>query len=208
VLSLHLSEYFESERDVAEHTIVRIQRSDIPHILLENRFLELFSKPMEIREAFMDNRAAQSDHKVVYAISEDGALYDYFELILPTGSVLSRRTKTGLHISTSRFALTITPEFHGLSTLFPDMFDELYLGKQFNEVNPYIVRIRLQIEFKWWAFLTATGWDYYKWLDSFLDKFTDAFSFDDFIASIGWNYAVSSAIAVKNLTKSQAADAG
>lgn len=207
-LSLHLSAYFDSKLNIEEHTIVRIQRPDIPHLLLENRFLELFSKPMELREAFIGKKEAvirgnteQKVAKVVSATGKDGAIYDGFELILPTGSNLHRKAKAELQISTSRFTMSITPEFHGYSSMLPDMFETLYLAAQDKQLNPYGVQIHLRIEFKWWAFLTSSGWVYYKWLDSFLDELTAAISFEDFIAEIGWNHAVSSALAAVTLSK-------
>jgi hypothetical protein len=197
-LSLHLSEYFDSNRAIEEHTIVRVQRTDIPHILLQNRFLELFSKPMEMREAFMGHCPSKDGHKVVYAMGKDGAFFDHFELILPKGSSVSRSDAAGLRIATSRFNLTIKPVFLGFSDVLPHKFEELYLGKQFGEVDAYIMGVELHVQFKWWAFMTGKGWDYYEWLDSFLDQLTAAFSFEDFISAIGWEATVSVVIANEN----------
>ena len=53
-LSLHLSSYFNNSK----HDRKRLQefsRRDIPAVLLDNRLLELFSKPMEQREAFVSD---------------------------------------------------------------------------------------------------------------------------------------------------------
>lgn len=207
-LSLHLSEYFESNREVDENAIVRIQRSDIPHILLENRFLEQFSRPMELREAFLDHGPDGSNEKVVSATGSDGAVFERFELILPRHSTIMRAGHVALHIATRRFTLTFAPEFHGFSTVFPHKFEELYLGKRFNVIHPYIVTVRVETKFKWWALLTGKGWDYYEWLDSFLDELAASLSFDEFISSIGWDVAVSSAIASENLSRIVTKNAG
>lgn len=207
-LSLHLSAYFDSYREVDEDTIVRVQRTDIPHILLQNRFLDLFSKPMEMREAFMEHGPSEHGHKVVYATGKDGAFFDHFELILPKGSSVTRSDATGLRIATSRFELTVLPLFQGFSENLPHRFEELYLGKRFGQVSPYVIGVELKVKFRWWAFLTGKGWDYYEWLDSYLDELTTAFSFDDFIKSIGWDTTLSVVIANENRLRKASANVG
>jgi hypothetical protein len=51
-LSFHLDSHFSSNYRVVEDEIARIGRKEIPSVLLENHFLELFSRPMEEREPF------------------------------------------------------------------------------------------------------------------------------------------------------------
>lgn len=198
-LSLHLSEYFQSERRIDDETVIRVQRRDIPQLLLDNRFLELFSKPMNEREAFMDHDDDEHGGRIVWATGEDGQLFDLFELILPKGSKLSRMEKNGLRIDTSRFGLLLQAEFDRSSTNFPSKFEELYLGKKFTDVHPFLVRLKIQVDFKWWSIGTRTGWDYYEWLDSFLEKLESHFSFDHFIDSSGWHTAHTTAIAWRNI---------
>jgi len=197
-LSLHLSAYFDSERDVDESAVVRVNRRDIPQVLLENRFLELFSKPMETREAFMDHSSGEEAHTVVYATGKDGAFFDHFELVLPAGSKVERQRDSGLRIETSRFTLTVSPKFPGTATLFPNNFEELYLKRSFNDLDLYGVRLHVKVEFKWRSFLTGNGWDHYEWLDSFLDELVSTFHFDEFLSKIQWEAAASVAIALKN----------
>jgi len=198
-LSLHLSEYFESERRIDDETVIRVQRRDIPQLLLDNRFLELFSKPMNEREAFMDHDDDEHGGRIVWARGENGQLFDLFELILPKGSKVSRMSKNALRIDTSRFGLLLQAEFDRSSSNFPSEFEELYLGKKFMEVHPFLLRLRVQIDFKWWSIVTRTGWDYYEWLDSFLEKLESHFSFDHFIESSGWPTAHTTAIAWRNI---------
>lgn len=207
-LSLHLSAYFDSERDVEEHTVVRVNRVDIPQILLQNRFLELFSKPMDMREAFMESEGNKDQDRVVYATGKDGAFFDHFELILPPKSRVTRSSDSGIQIETSRFKIAFTPEFHGMSALLPNRFEELYMGRKFNELDLYSVKLRVKVEFKRLAFLTGTGWDYYEWLDSFLDELASDFSIDDFSRRISWESAVSVAIAHERLLARTAKSAG
>ena len=89
-LSLHLSEYFVSERSVPDEAVARIKRRDIPQVLLDNHFLDLFSKPMSEREAFTDHDD-DDGRKVVAAWGPNGEVFDQFELILPKGSSLTRK---------------------------------------------------------------------------------------------------------------------
>jgi len=49
----HLTDYFNEDRFSAEY-LKKYERSDIPDILLRNRFLETFSRPMNERSAFAD----------------------------------------------------------------------------------------------------------------------------------------------------------
>lgn len=188
-LTLHLSAYFDSERDVEEHTVTRVERADIPQVLLQNRLLELFSKPMEMREAFMDHHPEGENVRVVYATGADGALFDHFELVLPARSHVTRLPTTGFRIETPRFKLVVNPEFVGTSTIFPSRFEELYLGRKFDELSLYDVRLHVAVEFKWLSFFTNKGWDYYEWLDSFLDELAKDFEFSEFLERINWEAA-------------------
>ena len=131
----------------------------------------------------------------------DGAIYDHFELILPRHSVVRRVTYCSLEIATPRFSLTVTPLMTGANKLLPDEFEELYLGRPRREIVAFGIDLELKIEFEWWSFLVLTGWEHYDWLDSFVDKLVNDFSFDAFVAAIGWRQAVAAATASHNLTR-------
>ena len=207
-LTLHLSAYFDSERAVEEHTVVRVERGDIPQVLLQNRFLELFSKPMETREAFMDHLSGDEHGQVVYATGAGGALFDHFELVLPAKSRVTRLPGAGLSIETPRFRLAIRPDFIGTSALFPSRFEELYLGRRFDELSLYGVKLHIAVEFKWLSFLTSEGWDYYEWLDSFLDELAKEFEFSEFLERVNWESAATVAIVLKHHASGRSSSAG
>lgn len=198
-LSLHLSEYFDSEREVSDETVVRIKRRDIPQVLLDNHFLELFSKPMSEREAFKHHEDDGS-RNVVSACGPHGEVFDQFELILPKGSALSREDGL-LQIRTSRYVLRIKSIYEGFNTNLPYDFEEFYLGEAFNTYSPQQVDLEVSIRFAWWSLLTPRGWDHYEWLDSFIAKLEQAFSFESFIHETGWETAHSVAIALRNANK-------
>ena len=73
-LSHHLDEYFHNK---SLENITKYERKDIPSVLLSNSFLELFSRPMNERPAFID--FGQSDNTV--AAWSGGAFYEKFSRI-------------------------------------------------------------------------------------------------------------------------------
>ena len=191
--SLHLSEHFNNNPRVSDKEVQRIGRQDVPSVLLDNRFLELFSKPMDEREAFMAQSGQAhppQDRIVVWATGKGGAIFDHFELILPTGAVISRIDPASVRVRTERLSMQIGVGFEGFSTVLPRRFGEFYLGVRFDDINSYMVNLRIDVKFAWWALFTPAGWEYYRWLDSFVEEISKAFSFERFIADVGWHAAL------------------
>jgi len=195
-LTLHLSEYFVSGVRANNDAVVTVERRDIPQLLLDNRFLELFSKDMSEREAFQYH-GEDSPGKIVFAKGSEGEIYDNFELVLPKGSSLSRHGTT-LRIHTPRFTLDIDSIYKGYSTVLPRDFEEFYLGIPSNEVDAQQVNVRVTVSFRWWSVLSSRSWEYFAWLDSFLDRLHESFHFDAFLLSIEWKTAHTTAIAIRN----------
>ena len=200
-LSLHLSDYFNKPK-YSKNMLMRLQRNDIPDILLSNRFLELFSKPMEQRAQFMErsdtkpmeewlqsmDRGDNPLHvEIVYAHGEGGALYDRFQMALPAKSELKRRDKNQIEIDTDRFRLILTTNFNGINTYIPSEFHQYVLRSgSYRDLIDFQVDVEIDVFFKLGAFLSRTGWDYYFWVDSFLDTFRRSFQRDAFFEMIGW----------------------
>jgi hypothetical protein len=223
-LSLHLSAHFDNNPEIRDSEIERIGRQDIPSILLRNRFLELFSKSMEDREAFARAPAPRSvkdlDEKrpaapsmiqvvhlqgeisqVVYQIGSSGEIFDYFELVLPARSAVSRLDETTIAIATQRFTMYIRVVYDGFGQVLPSEFAEYYLKSKPGEVHSYKIGIDIAVEFSRLSLLTSKGWEYHQWIDSFLDKLEERFSFDRFIAEIGWKTAITTVRALKSRNK-------
>jgi hypothetical protein len=76
----------------AEHkkNIIVLERDQIPNVLLHNRFLELFSKPIHDREHFIGIEETLGDDEDWYILDVDGATFRKFLLILPSKSEVSR----------------------------------------------------------------------------------------------------------------------
>jgi hypothetical protein len=152
-LSLHLSGYFVNNPKVDNQELTKIGRREIPSVLLENHFLELFSKPMEEREAFLlSSRGKRIEvhdgHNVVLATGKGGALFDHFELILPRGTTVSRMDPRSIQLKTDRFSMRIVVGFEGFSSVLPRNFERLYLGYDFRDIHAYQVDPERQADAK------------------------------------------------------------
>lgn len=186
--SLHLSSYFTEARH--SDRVVVLSRGDIPSVLLTNRLLELFSKPMEDRPAFCDrNRDLPPGSRVVAQYSSEG-MFSEFELTLPKKSKVRRTDEGHIEIETPRLviqlACDVTPWGHNL----PRGVERYVLGDEREvRVFPRKVGITIDVTFKFGSLVTATGWEDYKWLDSFESSIREKFSIDDFFERHGWSFA-------------------
>jgi hypothetical protein len=194
-LSKHLSGYFQ-EQGIAEEECQKFTRRDIPDVLLENRFLEIFSKPMEERVHFSGNEmkgfiTGPSPARVVSATGRDGVLFDLFELILPKGSNVSRSTEGFLRIETAIFTMEFRPGIEGFNTVTPLDFEKLYMDDaNWRFESPTLVRSQICVTVKRRALLLRVGWDYYRWLDSFISEYYENAQAARFFEAIGWETAV------------------
>lgn len=185
-LATHLSGHFNNNALVSEEYLVKLERKNIPEILLGNRFIDMFSRPMEEREQFLDHGSHPSHGKVVYAFGRDGAIFDHFEMILPKGSSIVRENDSSISIITNRFKLNFRSEFRGWNTNLPRRFESLYMGKEFRSISSFGVGLTVSVDFSAKSLLTAKGWEYYWWLDSFLGKLEQSFSINNFLSQISW----------------------
>lgn len=206
-LSSHLSTYF-SKDSYEKNRLDTFSRNDIPDVLLKNHFLELFSKDMEERPAFIRqdaNKEKPFPGKLVYekgddvglydrgetpfAKGEGGAIYNRFELALPEKSKLRRLEDGEIEIRTNRFCILLSVDLSKIPTYVPNEFYQfiLALDKKPKDVTEFEVEVRIGVTFKPGAFLSSKGWEYYYWIDSFLNEYEKSFSIDAFLDSIGWN---------------------
>jgi len=202
--SLHLSSYFTEVR--RSDRVMVLSRGDIPSVLLTNRFLELFSKPMEDRPAFCDtNRDLPPGSRVVAQFSSAG-MFSEFGLTLPKKSKVRRTDEGHIEIETPRLvirlACDVTPWGHNL----PRGVERFVLSDdQEARLFPRRVAITIDVTFKFGSLVTATGWEDYKWLDSFESSIREKFSIDDFFERHGWSFAQTMLLMIpsKRLTRRQ-----
>jgi hypothetical protein len=188
-LSLHLSSYFNSYPH--EDSYVReYQRKDIPTLLLENRVLALLTKPMEEREPFIkafSPKKGGPEGEVHVLYSADGAMYRRFDLALPAGTKISRPSAGTLILDNNRIRLEIRAQYEGFSAVVPFDFLDLYLGVDPFSVAPRMVRVFVEYRVKAWSLTRRSGWEYYQWVDSFVERLQGHVSADAFFHNISWD---------------------
>lgn len=190
-LSTHLIDYFADE-NFKEENLKRYGREDIPEVLLSNRFLELFSRPMEERAAFVHNTFGEERvGEVVSSYGAGGAIYGKFELILPKKSAARRPQANKVEIEMKKLMMSITVRFEGFCTVLPEGFEQYYLGisRWPDFVTEYKVNVDIQVTMKLGALFSGMGWEYYRWVDSFLDEIEGNISEDAFFKRLDWESA-------------------
>ena len=192
--SLHLSSYFHSYEEKGEEHYTTYLRADIPEILLRNRFLELFSRPMSEREAFIEKpwltiaRIGGTEQEVVTATGKGGALYDKFELALPNGSRVSRGDEAELIIETPILTLRMGATFDGFNENIPPGFVEHYMGIDDHHGFGEFFKICFEVSVRWKrrAFFSNKAWEYHGWAESFMQRIEDKVSKEAFFTRIQW----------------------
>ncbi len=191
MLSTHLTNYFSDEK-FKEENLTKFERKDIPQVLLENRFLNLFSKPMEERAASFEDRYISKSTRG--GSGERATDFSHFHLILPTKAKVSRIGENTCEITTQKFTLRVSILYLGADELLPTDFEKYYLRLQeyYQRSNPSMVKekaieIEVKVFFKNSIFFSTTGLQYYEWLDSYLDKLEEEFSTSYFFKKIGWD---------------------
>jgi hypothetical protein len=192
-LSTHLSGYFGQEPN-EKHLIKEFTRDDVPQLLLQNRVLSILCTPLEDRavfaKAFSKHDPTDPQRGVLYSLfGADGFMYSRFDLILPSGTVVSRPHPGTLRLESPRLRLEIAISYGGFLTNFPPRFEEEYLGRESDEVIPLKVDVAVTAHLKASAFLRFHGWKYYGWVDSFFDRLQNALDFEHYIEVIGWTFA-------------------
>ncbi len=189
-LSIHLTDYFNND-EFKEGELQTFQRNEIPDVLLSNRFLELFSKPMEERPCFVEHIEKDSGLSCVFASGSGDAIYEQFELVLPKKSTIKRSSDNHIQVNTNRFTMDIEVRFDGTSTNLPWGFREYYLDDN-NWLNNivYKVGVNITVRFNWLFIFSLRKWRYYSWIDSFLCSLDSEISSDKFFEKIDWNGVV------------------
>lgn len=207
-LSLHLSEYFNSD-EFEKSRLQEYKREDIPALLLKNRFLELFSRPMQDRPPFAqpETRKATVTREVwvagkqfrsgdvCYQTGPGGAIFSKFDLTLPAKSEVVEVPGGGVRINAPAIQVSIEPIFEGFHTVLPQAFVERYAKvkhyeKNGKEIQPRTyelsVGVRIASKVKMQTVLSNKSRDYHMWAESFCAELEEYFSSDAFFARISW----------------------
>jgi uncharacterized protein YlaN (UPF0358 family) len=183
------------------------EREDIPDVLLDNRFLNLFSKPMDQREAFKDSLEEEKEAGVFFEskgeetlflrYDKTGALYRRLHLVLPAGTSIKRHDPHGIVLESNHIVLNFDIIFDGYNTVLPEYFQKYYLGLdlEFISENEWLdilrfqvfeIKLKIDVKFKIRSLFSNTVWNYNKWLDTYLNSLKKEISRDYFFESINW----------------------
>jgi len=200
LLSVHLEDYF-NKKELASENLVTYDRVDIPDILLSNRFLEMFSRPMKERPAFsQENGEVRAEGKTVACYSNN-AIYEEFNLVLPKNTIVKRFGGNGIEIDAKKLKMLLEVEFGGYCTVVPFEFLEYYLCMAKDDIQErYIVfkvGLNVTISIKWMSLLSWAGREYYNWVDSFLTEIEERVSQDYYFRYIGWESAYTALMCLK-----------
>jgi hypothetical protein len=186
-LSTHLTDYFNTP-EYNDDQLKKYSREDVPDILLKNRFLELFSRPMDQRPHFVNDTLGDMPHgQIVSSFGKGGVRYDRFDLVLPCSTRVARYEDGAIQIETKRFTLCFRVKFDATMTVLPRQFEEYYLGlKNHRELAEYRVSLEMDVTFRARSYFTATGWGYHRWVDSFMTSIEEDFCEDAFLEDLNW----------------------
>ena len=187
-LSTHLTDYFNT-LDIEKNAINLIDREQLHGSILSNRFLNIFSTPMQDRSAFSEFNAHNNSENIVSSGGPGGVLFDKFELNLPSGSTINRSDKNCIDICTKNFKLSAEFSVPGFNSNSPPNFSELYLKKNDRDVSFFLVITKLSVEFSMPFLLTKRARLHDEWLDAFLRRYSRRNSFKKFIKRIDWHRA-------------------
>lgn len=162
-LDYHLNSYV-IHNEIDKNNIKVIKRDQINHDVLKNRVLELVTRDMCEREAFLDGNEIEPNGNVVYSIGKSGAIYHRIDLELPKGSKLNRNGNGYLEIDNRLFKMTLMPGFEGFST---NVANELITNRE-EYISPLLASFKVQIHIKNVFFVSNDDLALYGWLDSFL----------------------------------------
>ena len=187
-LSTHLSDYFNNT-SFDNNLLIEYERNDIPDVLLKNRFLELFSKPMKHRKSFKSENKEDLSNSIISSTSKNGAKFSRFDLKLPAKSKLIRNSNHSISLITDRFTITMNTIVGGLNTYIPFEYIENYLEIDYSsDIPAYVVRFEFEISFNTTSLLRNNSWNYYQWIDSFIQEVEKDFSEEYYFnEKIEWN---------------------
>lgn len=198
-LSMHLSTYF-NDWDEDEY-ITEYTRDHIPGVLLKNRVLNLLSTPIEQRDVFLNafpEGMNAEKGEIVSLWGSDGSMYSRFDLILPKGSKIEHDEIGHIKISTPRLTLEILNRYPGTSDHVSSSFIENYIGYGHKDVECRQVLITVKCKIKPTSLFSATGWRYYRWLDSYRSRARHEMHFEQFQEDIKWSSIEHAIFALNN----------
>lgn len=170
MLELHLNSYFV-KNEIDENKIVSLRRNQLSPDILKNRVIDMITKDMNEREAFLPHPHDDGVGEIVYCVGENGIIFNRIKLELPPKSKLFRNDKGFIVVSNRLFDLTIMPQYIGTSTYVSPIFMNGFF-------SPDSVTIKLHVRTKNNLFFNNQSIETYEWLDSFIDELENEISIE------------------------------
>lgn len=131
-----------------------------------------------------------------------GSRYHNLRLILPEGSIIKRPHDYEVEIETKKLKMRLAAHFNGSIAAIDHEFLYYYLGfVNLFDIFTYQIFIDISISVKLGALFTSAGWDYYHWVDSFLEEIEQSISQDAFFKRINWETTLTLLQCEKPLSK-------
>ncbi len=164
-LDYHLNSYIV-HNEIDEKNIEIIPRSALSAGVLRNKVLELVTRDIAEREAFLGEDSSSEGTNVIYTTGKRGAVYYRIDLELPKGSTLSRNTKGNLEVENRLFKMTLVPGFQGFSTVVSNELIE----NDGEYKSPKLASFKILVEIKNVFIVSNEELVLFSWLDSFLER--------------------------------------
>ena len=183
-LSTFIGDYFNLRH--MNENVIKLNQNSVPDILLNNRFMKLFSENPRNRSAFVNDSETKDYEHIVVMTGKNGAVYRRFDLNLPKGSKVYRSNKNTIIIDTKLFTLTIKVLFGGFNTVIENNFYKYYIQKKNNAFSEYEFNIEIDVKYKLNSIFKITDWKYYNWLDEYIKRLEHYCNIDTFYKDINW----------------------
>lgn len=200
-LSIMQSDYFDDDSGDVEV----LTRDKVSKYVLQNRVLEMISKPFEERKAFSDRHSDPKGKGTPIVMYANGVVYERFELRLPKGTTLYKDKNNALVIKNRNYSIYFKHGFDGFNATLPVMFEDYYLNKGLHDISSFSINPELKIKLNPFFFLFSSNWKNMNWIDIICEEFSDYFSFDRFIEMIGYENALTNCIITENCTNNRRA---
>ena len=183
-LSTFIDDYFNLRH--MNENVIKLDQNSVPDILLNNRFMKLFSENPRNRNAFVNDSKTKDYEHIVVMTGKNGAVYRRFDLNLPKGSKVYRSNKNTIIIDTKLFTLTIKVLFGGFNTVIENNFYKYYIQKKNKAFSEYQFNIEIGVNYKLKSIFRIMDWKYYNWLDEYIERLEHYCSMDTFYKDINW----------------------
>lgn len=186
-LSIELEDYYNIN-DIKDKDINSLSFDEMPVILRKNRFLKLFSEDMDNRAEFVKTNQPKSNGEIVYAISENGAIFERFNLKLPKEVKIVKDDLNKLKFITKYFTLNIEYIFDGTSSVIDYEFYNYYLNKEkdYKKFGDFKFNIKINIEIHNRIIFSKKKIQNYMWLDNLLNNLIEYADVEEYFRKINW----------------------